>query len=62
MENILNIDNWVLVGLALLKMAYYFWPVLLAAVVMMWYEHINETKRLEAQRVRVKSKNHVKNL
>ena len=62
MENILNIDNCWIVGLALLKMAYNFWPVLLAAAVMMWYEHINEMKRLEASRVRAKSKNHVKNL
>ena len=62
MENILNIDNWIIVGLALLKMAYYFWPVAVAAGLLMWHEHVNEVKRQKAQRILIKSRNHVKNL
>ena len=37
MDNILNIDNWIIVGLAILKMAYYFWPVIILFLVFMWY-------------------------
>lgn len=58
MENILNIDNWIIVGLALLKIAYNFWPVVVVAAVMMWYTHLEETKLAKA---RIKQKKRVKN-
>ncbi len=38
MENILNLDNWITVGQAMIKMAGFFWPVLLLALVFMFIE------------------------
>ena len=34
----MNIENWIIVGLALLKMAYYFWPVIILFLAFMWIE------------------------
>ena len=41
MEN-WTIENFMLVGQAMLKMSAFFWPVILAAAVMMFLEHRRE--------------------
>ena len=49
MENILNIENWIIVGLALLKMASYFWPAIIIAIYFMWKEDKNLKAKLETR-------------
>ena len=36
--NVLEIENWILVGQAMLKMAGFFWPVLILMFVFFWME------------------------
>lgn len=44
MENILNLDNWIIVGLAMLKMLSFFWPVVLVMTVVGVAMHIQEQR------------------
>lgn len=41
-SNILEIENWILVGAALLKMAIFFWPVILVAAVFVYLDYAKE--------------------
>ena len=38
MQNVLNFDNWIIVGQACWKMAGFFWPVILAGAILMFIE------------------------
>ena len=45
LEHVLNVESWLVVGQAMLKMASFFWPVILIAVVFMVVEHRKEQAR-----------------
>lgn len=38
MQNILNLDNWIIVGQACWKMAVWWWPVILVGAIFMFIE------------------------
>ena len=40
--NVLEVDNYILVGLAMWKMFTYFWPLILIAGFLLWLEKRNE--------------------
>ena len=43
MENVLDINNWIIVGKAMFKMLQWGWPIVVAAVVMLWWENPKDT-------------------
>ena len=42
-SNVFDIDNWIIAGQAVAKMAGFFWPVIVIAAVWMIIEHRKET-------------------
>ncbi len=42
-SNVLDIDNWVVVGQALMKMAGFFWPVIVIIAILAFIEYRKET-------------------
>ena len=44
-ENILELENWIIVGAALLKMFAYFWPVIFVAIAILTFEYIKEERK-----------------
>lgn len=49
-SNILELDNWILVGSALFKMASFFWPVMIVAIIFIYLGERNEVKRQRSKR------------
>ena len=43
-SNIIDIENWIIVGMACLKMLSFFWPVLVVAIVLCVLESKKVTK------------------
>ena len=51
-ENIVDIENWIIVGQAFLKMAVWFWPAVLVMACLFIYEHMIEKQKDEEKRVK----------
>tara|TARA_B100001094_G_scaffold204998_1_gene198929 strand:+ start:317 stop:478 length:162 start_codon:yes stop_codon:yes gene_type:complete len=47
MENILNIENWIIIGQAMWKMFTFFWPVVLVGTVGMYHVYRSEKEEEE---------------
>lgn len=52
MENILNIENWIIVGLAALKMLSFFWPLVIVMTVVGVMMHVQEGRAERARNKR----------
>lgn len=55
MDNVLDLQNWIVMGQASLKMLGYFWPVVLLAIGWGVWETRQERRRLQSQPVRAES-------